>query len=211
LAFEGAVPVPMMSQVEQAFCRSLPWRWLSQRVVVPWAVQDRALDGRVLELGSGSGAMASDLLDRYERVRLTATDIDPTMVNSARDRLAGRSSRADVVRVDATALPFASARFDAVVSFLMLHHVIEWEQALHEAVRVLRPGGTLIGYDLVDSLPARVVHRVDRSPHRLATSAALRAALDPLEVEELEVDESLAGLVVRFAVAKRSPRAADAA
>ncbi len=155
--------------------------------------------------------MASDLLDRHEQLRLVATDIDPTMATAARARLARRASRAHVVLTDATALPFAGTQFDAVVSFLMLHHVIEWEQTLREAIRVLRPGGALIGYDLVDSLPARVVHRVDGSSHRLATPAALRAALESLDVDKLEIEESLGGLVVRFAAAKRTTRASDVA
>jgi hypothetical protein len=53
--------MPVMSAVEQAWCRSLPWRAFSRRVVFPWAIGDTDLLGDVLELGSGSGAMAVEL------------------------------------------------------------------------------------------------------------------------------------------------------
>ena len=152
--------MPVMSRVEQAFCRSAPWRAFTRRTVVPWASRGHILHGEVLELGSGSGAIAADLVDRYPITHLVATDVDPRMVASAGRRLARYVPRVDVRRVDATALPFPDASFDVVASFLMLHHVIDWEQALAEVVRVLRPGGMFVGYDLVDTAPARLLHRL---------------------------------------------------
>jgi SAM-dependent methyltransferase len=103
-----------------------------------------------------------------------------------------------VEQADATSLPFPTGRFEAVVSFIMLHHVIDWERALGEAARVLRPGGVLFGYDLVDSWPAELLHRVDGSPHRLATTDAIQARLSELGLHEVRTDTSLAGLVTRF-------------
>lgn len=198
-----------MSRIEQAFCRSLPWRRYSQRVVVPWALHGHVLQGEVLELGSGSGAMASELLERYPILRLTATDVDPRMVIAAERRLARYIPRVMVQRVDATSLPFEDDQFEAVVSFLMLHHVIEWEQAISEAVRVLRPGGSFIGYDLVDSFPARMVHRLDGSPHRLAHSHAILTELDACNTIDTSVVRGFGRLVVRFRAVKSPTRAAD--
>jgi len=199
--------MPVMSRVEQAFCRSAPWRAFTRRTVVPWVIHGRVLHGEVLELGTGSGAIAADLVDRYPITRLVATDVDPRMVASAERRLARHVPRVDVRRIDATALPFDDAVFDVVVSFLMLHHVIDWEEALAEVVRVLRPGGMLVGYDLADTAPARLLHRLDRSPHRLLTPDALRTELARHHLGDVELDRSLAGLVFRF-LATRS-RGAD--
>lgn len=75
--------MPAMSAVEQAFCRSHLWRWFTRRVIFPWALDGLELHGDVLELGSGSGAMAEELLARSPSIRLTATDVDPAMVGAA--------------------------------------------------------------------------------------------------------------------------------
>jgi ubiquinone/menaquinone biosynthesis C-methylase UbiE len=130
------------------------------------------------------------------------------MLDAARRRLAAFGDRVEFQEADATRLPFSDGRFDAVVSFIMLHHVIDWERALGEAARVLRPGGTLVGYDLVMSPPARVLHRFDRSAHRLATTAGLRTRLGELPFDDPRVEPGLGGLVVRF-TARRSTEASD--
>ena len=196
--------MPVMSAIEQAWCRSLPWRAFTRRVVFPWAIGDTVLHGDVLELGSGSGAMAAALLDRYPTIRLTATDVDPAMRDAAAQRLAPYGDRVEVREADATSLPFADGSFDAVVSFIMLHHVIDWEQALAEIARVLRPGGVLVGYDLVESPLSRATHHLDRSPHRMASVAALRARLGELPFAASAVTPVLGGLVTRFH-AERAP------
>ena len=43
---------------------------------------------------------------------------------------------------DAEALPFEDGSFDRVYSWGVLHHTPETQQAVREAMRVLRPGGT---------------------------------------------------------------------
>ena len=49
-----------------------------------------------------------------------------------------------VRHADVTALPFATARFDAVLSLDVLEHVPDYRAALREFARVLRPGGTCV-------------------------------------------------------------------
>ena len=46
-------------------------------------------------------------------------------------------------------LPFADDTCDAALSCLMLHHVGNWEAALRELVRVVKPEGRVIGCDVV--------------------------------------------------------------
>jgi SAM-dependent methyltransferase len=178
--------MPAMSRIEQAFCRSLPWRAFTGRVVFPWAIGDTELHGDVLEL------------DRYPTIRLVATDVDPAMRAAAVERLVRYGDRVSVQDADATRLPFPDATFDAVISFIMLHHVIDWEQALAEIARVLRPGGIVAGYDLVESWMSRATHRLDRSAHRMASPDGLRARLDELPFKDVAVQPGLAGLVTRF-------------
>lgn len=192
--------MPVMAGVESAFCRSAPWRLFARRVIVPWALRDAgAIAGRVLEVGAGSGAMAAEVLARHPTIQLLATDVDRDMVVAARRRLRPFGARADVLRADAMNLPFDDASFDTVCSWLMLHHTLQWEACLSEAVRVLRPGGWLLGYDLTDTAAARVIHRLDRSPHRLASPEELHRTLSVLPVTDLSVASRAIGHVVRFA------------
>jgi SAM-dependent methyltransferase len=194
--------MPAMATMERLWCRSLPWRAITGEVVLPWALRGTDLAGEVLEIGSGAGANAAELLRRHPRMTLTATDVDPVMVAAARDRLAEFGDRVSVQEADATDLPFAEGRFDAVVSMIMLHHVIEWEKAMSEIARVLRPGGLLAGYDMVDSVLCRAVHRLDRSPHRLVPAAALDARLRADGFTDVRVDPALASNVARFTARK---------
>lgn len=195
--------MPKMSGPEARWCRSAPWGAFAGRLVLPWALQGERVGPEALEIGGGGGAMAEQLLVRSPDVHLTTTDVDDAMLDAARARLARFGERAGVESADAAALPFPEERFDTVLSFIMLHHVIDWEKALAEAVRVLRPGGKLVGYDVLQSPLVRLVHVADRSPHRLIRLRELRAVLDDLPVDQAVLRPGLGGLVVRFVLRKR--------
>ena len=64
----------------------------------------------------------------------------------------------EVVQGDATSMPWEDGSFDSVGSFTMLHHIptaAMQNQLFAEALRVLRPGGTMIASD---SLPSTDLH-----------------------------------------------------
>lgn len=193
--------MPSMSLKEASFCRSRTWRRLARRIA-PWATQGVPLTGNVLEIGGGSGTMAEAILRTDPQVRVTVTDIDPAMVRVAQERFA-RCARATVHRADATRLPYDDESFDAVASFLMLHHVLEWEAAVAEAARVLRPHGVFVGYDLVASRAASWVHRIDGSAYRLIEQGALEPVLARAGLDVLAVRYAFFGLVVRFVARNR--------
>ena len=193
--------MPSMSVLERTFCRSDPWRLFASRVVLPWALQDTRPDGDLLELGAGSGGMASATTSRFPNLRVTVTDIDPVMVHAARQRLADQPS-VTVRQADVTNLPFEDNSFDYVTSYLMLHHIIDWRRALSEAARVLRPGGKLIGYDLTDTRAARLIHWADRSPHELISARDFAPALTRAGLANVAVRPGLGGHVVRFSANK---------
>ena len=65
---------------------------------------------------------------------------------------------------DAADLSFADGCFDSVGSFTMLHHVptpTQQDKILAEALRVLRPGGVLIGSDSLASNDLHHFHTGD--------------------------------------------------
>jgi ubiquinone/menaquinone biosynthesis C-methylase UbiE len=190
-----------MSRSAQLVCRSAPWRFVAGRIVLPWALQGADLRGNVLEVGCGSGAMAAEVLRRHADVRLTATDYDESMIDVARRRLASFGDRAEVRRADASDLPFADGAYDTALSFIMLHHVIDWEAALRELVRVVRPGGRLIGYDLLGDRGGRFMHDHTSETRRMRT-AELREVLRELPIDEPVVRPGLGGLLARFSLLK---------
>ncbi|MDQ2791912.1 MAG: class I SAM-dependent methyltransferase [Pseudonocardiales bacterium] len=133
---------------------------------------------------------------------MVATDYDPDMVSTAQDTVAPFKDRGSVERADAAELPFADGRFDLVLSAAMLHHAIAWEKVLAEVSRVLRPGGRLIGDDLVDTALIRLMHFGDKPETRLLRPAQLKTELDRLQLTDVRMRCGTGGLVVRFAATK---------
>jgi ubiquinone/menaquinone biosynthesis C-methylase UbiE len=194
--------MPNMSRFEAAFCRSAPWRFAARRVVLPWALQGVHPAGEVLEIGAGSGAMAAELLAAYPSIRMTVTDFDGEMVSAAQQRLAPFSDQTSTRQADATGLPFDDDSFDFVLSWIMLHHTVEWEKALAEAVRVTRPGGYVVGYDLLSTAPLRALHRAERARFRMMRLEELRETVSDLPVDQAILTPVLARFAVRFTLRK---------
>ena len=59
----------------------------------------------------------------------------------------------------------------------MLHHVGDWKGALSEALRVLRPGGLLVGYDALDGPLVRLLHFGERDRVHLMRRGQFEAEL----------------------------------
>ena len=154
--------MPEMPPSAKATLTSLPYRLLARRIILPWILQGVHPSGEGLEIGAGVGAMSAQLLTVFPKFRMVATDYDTELVGMAEQVLAGFGRRASVQRADAAQLPFQDGQFDLVLSAAMLHHVIEWDKALAEAIRVLRPGGQLIGYDMLNTVPIRLIHLGER-------------------------------------------------
>jgi len=91
-------------------------------------------DGHVLDLGGGTGALSSAVLDGLPGVRVTVLDIDPDMLEEARRRLARFGDRVSF-RQGSFLDPLPG--HDAVVASLALHHVhdLESKTALYRAIR----------------------------------------------------------------------------
>ena len=110
-----------------------------------WLGQRRAallgdLGGRVLEVGAGTGA---NLAFYRQASEVVACEPDPAMRKRLAAKLAAAPVPVELSDAAAEALPFAGARFDVVVSTLVLCTVPDPAAALAEVARVLRPGGRL--------------------------------------------------------------------
>jgi tRNA (cmo5U34)-methyltransferase len=102
----------------------------------------------VLDLGTGTGALAAMVADAYPQAQLTLLDGAPAMVEKALDRL---GSRAAAGLVQDFAEPLPAGPFDAIVSSLAIHHLDDdgKRSLCSRAHDALRPGGVFVNAEQV--------------------------------------------------------------
>lgn len=107
------------------------------------------LSGRVLEIGCGFGAN----FPHYPAAvtELVAVEPEPNFRDLSRERADRLGREATIVDGTAEALPVENDSFDAVVATAVLCSVDDQAAALAEIMRVLRPGGILVGFEHVAS------------------------------------------------------------
>jgi SAM-dependent methyltransferase len=91
--------------------------------------------GRILDAGSGPGAVASRVADAGGTV--VACDLSPSMIKVQSQR------RWPAAVADVLALPFRQGSFDAAIAAFLLNHV-DPEAGLRALVGVVRPGGAVV-------------------------------------------------------------------
>ena len=144
--------------------------------------------GRVLEVGSGTGANLPYYGPGVES--LTVTEPEPAMLRRLEQRVREQAPRAKVVRAPAEQLPFEDDAFDVAVSTLVLCGVDDQARALGELRRVLRPGGRLIFIEHVRSDEpglARWQDRLNGLNKFVACCDCNRRTLDSIKTEGFEV------------------------
>ena len=117
-----------------------------------------AAGNRLLDVGCGPGEVLSTLATLAPDIETTGLDIDAAMIERAErkaDRLArsGSRRRPTFVVADAASMPFADATFDVVVSSYAVHHWPDRQAGLAEMMRVLKPGGRAIIWDIAPPHP----------------------------------------------------------
>jgi ubiquinone/menaquinone biosynthesis C-methylase UbiE len=95
---------------------------------------------RLLDIGCGTGQLASRLAAALPRTRVVGCDFSAGML----ERAAARNDGVSWVRGDAGRLPFGEGAFDAITSTEAFHWFPDQDAALAEFFRVLRPGGRLL-------------------------------------------------------------------
>jgi len=105
---------------------------------------------KIIDLGTGTGALAARVIHRFPNCKLTCVDMTLGMLEKARVRL---GERMDITYLEKDfyelELPYGN---DAVVSSLALHHLITDEDKRSFYAKVCRslvPGGVFVNADAV--------------------------------------------------------------
>ena len=129
----------------------------------------------LLDIGTGSGLLATAALQRWPRARVIGLDPSRRILEVARQRAAdaGVGDRLELRHGDALDLPLPDASVDAAVSSFVIQLTVSRIGFLREAARVVRPGGRVA-----------IVNWQDVDDGRFDPADALEDAFDEVDAPE---------------------------
>jgi SAM-dependent methyltransferase len=139
---------------------------------------------RVLDVGSGPGALSRALVDVVGPGLVAAVDPQPAFVEALAGRLPGVTATVG----SAESLPHEDATVDACLAILVVHFMADPVAGLREMARVTRPGGTVAATVWQHALRTSPI-----SPFWLAVRA-----FDPDAPDESERPGTTQGSLVRL-------------
>lgn len=149
------------------------------------------LQGRVLDVGCGPGALTARLVERLGAQRVAGADPSEPFVEATRARLPG----VDVRCAPAERLPFDDDTFDVAVAQLVVHFMTDPVAGLREMARVTRPGG-IIAACVWDNAGARgPLSPLWQAAHELDPAVGDESAAVGAREGQLAEVATLAGLV----------------
>ncbi len=125
-------------------------------------------NGRYLDVGTGTGDLAFEILDQVaDQVLVDGIDPAEQMLAVARGKAARRGvdDAVNFFPADALELPMADDNYDGIISGFCFRNIEHRRKALEEMLRVLKPGGRLVVLEA--TFPENVFVRVG---YRLFTS-----------------------------------------
>lgn len=182
LATDAAVRYPPLWWIFRPFVRrqfdSLAPVWDSMRMedtFAPYEAALAALDAdpaRILDVGTGTGAAALTLAQRFPTAQIVGVDLAERMLDRARENTPSEDrERVTFQRADASALPFAADSFELVTHANMIPF-------FDEVARVVTPGGhVLFAFSSGAETPIYV------EPRRLRTELEQRGFSDFAEFD----------------------------
>jgi ubiquinone/menaquinone biosynthesis C-methylase UbiE len=132
------------------------------------------VDGKVLDIGTGTGLLAIELAKKIPDVEVIGLDLSDVALKVARKNLQEieHPFKVSFEKGDAEDTPFEDDRFDLVVSSNTLHLIKNPVRMFDEIQRVLKPSGKFFISDLRRSLLGMF-------------SKHIRASYSPREIKEM--------------------------
>ena len=177
-----------------------PVTWIAERTMFrphrEYLAAD--LDGRVLDVGAGTGAMFpyfAAALEGGSGLELHAIEPDPHMRRRANRKVEALGLEVDVQSARAESIPYPDDSFDVVIASLVFCTIPGVEEALEEVARVLRPDGEFRFFEHVaaDGWRGSVQHvlaplwcRLAGGCHLTRRTTEAFVAVDEFEVLEVE-------------------------
>ena len=149
-------------------------------------IQDKG--GRILDVACGPGATTKRLLRHFPAEMITGINISEAQLAAARERAPGCS----FLLMDAAQLGFADEQFDAVICVEAAFHFNTRDRFLQEAMRVLKPGGTLLLTDMMFRSFMKPIGDFGQVPpaNFVRTIEEYRARLAAAGLENIRVDDA---------------------
>jgi ubiquinone/menaquinone biosynthesis C-methylase UbiE len=168
----------------------------------------------LLDLGTGTGRMLELFGPEIERG--LGLDLSLDMLLLARDRLERAGLKNCSVRQgDIYDLPLTNDSFDVVILHQVLHFLDDGARALHEAARVLRPGGRLLVVDFApheqEFLREQFAHRRLGFAPETVTQWITASGLEPVLHKSLTPEQGSEGKIAVSLWLARDTRALMAA
>lgn len=108
----------------------------------------------ILEVGSGVGAQSEILLRRFPELKITGIDLSDQQLETAK-RLHEKNpfsiNRIQFEKMDASKMRFQGEEFDGAFLCWILEHVPDPLKVLSEVRRVVRPGGSVVITEVMNS------------------------------------------------------------
>ena len=122
-----------------------------QRMVLTFMEAASLKEGPVLELGLGTGSLATLILEQFPSVKLDGYDISDKMLEEARQKLKPFSDRIQIYQKDLT-VDLPTGQYQIIVTVNTIHHLNHRDKPrlIYRLYPLLKPGGRLILADRFD-------------------------------------------------------------
>ena len=147
---------------------------------------------KVLDIGTGPGAIPLHLKRFYQGACFIGLDISLEMLEMAKENRMRRHTSLILLAGDGEVLPFGDNSLHVVTSFFALHHMERPENLLKEVDRVLASDGELLIMDFRRDMPRPIFRMLDASwqfvfffsAGRYGFRDSVRSAWQPGEIKD---------------------------